>query len=447
MKTRSSAPTTAPTKNPHTAGHSNTDRAHKQSKSLILPKGTCNDARFVLLENPRTSAKGRYYFCPERGLFEFTTIAPPTATPRSVLFVSDVEDSSSETPCQHLNASSDTEERKKDNNGSQSTRQKGFMSKSAEFLVATPIDVIFFLLLLLSPSTKSTSSRRLFQPLDDILDTREDLSTHFRAVLLDKRFRSKVESRMAAICDTVDAGETMFRLNEEKLVQELLGKAERLASSGLPPSMEEQFVRQALEKPVLSVRREDTSTTSLTEVTTTENGIESQSSVTTTATTTSSTTIIATDVDSFTSISGTSTPATELSQPLKTDAAEITQLLRIRTALQYIQSSYLPPHLSTRMNELLASPSSTRDFTPLTNHLSHLAKLRAEAAASRSLYNNTSRKRVMDDEEAEAAAEKRRKQEEEEKKRKVKEPRGIRDLKKVNTAGMKKLSSFFGKKG
>ena len=43
-----------------------------------------------------------------------------------------------------------------------------------------------------------------------------------------------------------------------------------------------------------------------------------------------------------------------------------------------------------------------------------------------------------------ARAEKKRK-EEEEKMKKAGESRGVRELKKVNTSGMKKLSAFFGK--
>ena len=43
------------------------------------------------------------------------------------------------------------------------------------------------------------------------------------------------------------------------------------------------------------------------------------------------------------------------------------------------------------------------------------------------------------------ADEEKRKKEEEEKKAKAQESRGVRDLKKVNTTGMKKMSDFFGK--
>ncbi|KAJ4160514.1 hypothetical protein NW754_003633 [Fusarium falciforme] len=55
-----------------------------------------------------------------------------------------------------------------------------------------------------------------------------------------------------------------------------------------------------------------------------------------------------------------------------------------------------------------------------------------------------SRKRDRDEEEDEARVKKRKA--EEEKKKKSMESRGVRELKKVNTKGMKKMSDFFKKK-
>ncbi len=50
-----------------------------------------------------------------------------------------------------------------------------------------------------------------------------------------------------------------------------------------------------------------------------------------------------------------------------------------------------------------------------------------------------------DDEALGIRAEKKRKKEEEDKRKKSGESRGVRDLKKVDTTGMKKLSDSFGK--
>jgi hypothetical protein len=53
---------------------------------------------------------------------------------------------------------------------------------------------------------------------------------------------------------------------------------------------------------------------------------------------------------------------------------------------------------------------------------------------------------MIEDEDGETRAEKKRKREEEEKRKKAGESRGVKNLKKVNVNGMKKLSDFFKKK-
>jgi hypothetical protein len=142
-----------------------------------------------------------------------------------------------------------------------------------------------------------------------------------------------------------------------------------------------------------------------------------------------------------------STPAgetTPVPQPAGDDSDDICRLQRISVALEFMKESYLPSALSSRIDELLASQDSPLDLKPLTNRLKELATLRAEAIASRGV-SDFSRKRGLDDEEVENRAETKRRKEEEEKKAKASESRGVRDLKKVNTTGMKKMSDFFGK--
>ena len=84
------------------------------------------------------------------------------------------------------------------------------------------------------------------------------------------------------------------------------------------------------------------------------------------------------------------------------------------------------------------------DFAPLNEHLDHIAKLRAQAAASSDLAS-FSRKRgsLEDDEEAELRAEKKRRMEEEEKRKKANTSHGVKQLAKVDVKGMKKMSAFF----
>ncbi|KAK2809627.1 hypothetical protein FQN50_003684 [Emmonsiellopsis sp. PD_5] len=423
----------------------------KPSKALILPSNASDDARFVSLENPRNGTLSRYYFCPKLGIYEFTAISPSASLPRSTLFTT------SSTNCQQdknddVQKTSDMDSAKEEvikQVVESRAPTKASISKTAQLLVATQIDILFFLLPILAPA-RSHSAQKLFQPLDDMLDSQDTLSKSLKDILLGE-YKHQVEARLLAICDTIDAGETMYRLNEAKLLQELLSKAERMAANGLPPSLEEQFVNRALELPVLSVKREDTSTSTLSDMAsdantqdTVQDKPDSQSSNTTTPS------AAASSSTSFTTASDASTPATETTPPTPNDPPippEIHHLLRLRTALSFIQSSYLPTHLSSKTTTLLTTTQSPKDFTPLTEHLKHVAEQRAKALASRSM-GDFSRKRAVaeDDEAAETRAEKKRRKEEEEKKKKLGESRGVRDLKKVNVSGMKKLSAFFGKK-
>lgn len=90
---------------------------------------------------------------------------------------------------------------------------------------------------------------------------------------------------------------------------------------------------------------------------------------------------------------------------------------------------------------LSSLPSET--FTELEEYLTKLSKLRTEAAASRNIdINGGKRARDEDDDER---LEKKRKMEQEEKVKKANTSRGVKQLAKVNTAGMMKLSAFFKK--
>lgn len=383
------------------------------SKTFILPASTSSDARLLSLPNPQSGEPSRYFFCPEKGLFEFTVVATPPHAARSILF----------TPTAQLDSET------------QLSAAKASIAKKADLLVATPIDPIFFLIPLLAPSSKSGQS--LFQPLDDIIDSNDDLSSHFRHVLYNDKFRSTLISRAESICNTVEAGdEVMLRFDEGKLLQELVGKAQRMATAGLPASLEERFIRQALAAPLMAVKREDVLTGQAPkseEPAVSEEKADSPSTVATTAT------------PSVSTPAGESTPV-PLSLGEESGAADnVSRLLRISTALAYLKEAYLSQALATRLDELLAAPESPVNFQPLTDRLKELAEMRAEALASRKMSDFT-RKRGLDDEEVEARAEKKRKKDEEDKKAKLSESRGVKDLKKVNTTGMKKMSDFFKKK-
>ena len=291
---------------------------------------------------------------------------------------------------------------------------------------------MFFLIPLLSSSSQAKS---LFQPLDDIIDSQDELPKHLRYILYNDSFREILQTRAEAICDSVEAGdEKMFRFSEAKLLKELIAKAERMVAQGIPASLEERFIRQPLVTPMMAVKRQDVPSNG-TSSNDNQGDEQSQENQEASATDTPAT--------STPTPSGEDTPATEPTPDEPTTPEHVTHLLRISTALSLVKKSYLSNSLCDKIDAMLVAPESPIDFKPLTDHLKHVAELRAEALASRSLGDFT-RKRGLDDEDAaESRAEKKRRLEEEEKKKKAGESKGVKDLKKVNTSGMKKMSDFF----
>ena len=380
-------------------------------KTFILPSEVSNDpnARLVTLDDPRTGSRNRYLFAPKYGLYEFTVIAPQQPT-KSILFVSSSSSSSS---------------------------SEGRISKSAELRIATPVDFVFFLIPLLLGQRQDHG---LFQPLDDIIDSQSEmLHDHLRYILYEESFQPICRDRVESVCDTMKAGdEKMFRFSDEKMLLELVRKAEQMTIRGLPASLEERFVRQALFTPLMAVKREDVAT---------EDAGDDDSSPSFTTTTSSSSaaedqSTPASSIDTDTA--GEKQTAARPPNQRYNAPESIVHLLRLSTALSFIKQSYISASLCTKIDQMFASPHSPVDFAPLTAHLDHVAALRAEALASRSMAD-FGRKRNADEEDAKAElrAEKKRKKDEEEKKKKAGESRGVRDLKKVNISGMKKMSDFF----
>lgn len=390
------------------------------NKTFILPSNRTDAARFLSLPNPSSRVLNRYFFDPEgAGLYEFTAVASTQFAPRSILFTPNKDDDKTNTE----------------------QKGKGYIAKKAELLIATPIDVLFFMLPIIA-RTEKTSTSKMFQPLDDILDSQDELSAHLRYILYNTSFRPTLESRMQRVCDTIEAAdEKLYRFSETKLLSELITKADRMIAQGLPASLEQNFIHKALAPPLMSVKREDTVTITATVV---ENEDTQDLEVAETQST-SATTVSATLSEHP---SGVSTPATQLStvEEISSSSESIARLLRLRIALSFMKQSYLPQNLSTKIDEILSSPESPIDFKPLDDRLKDLAALRAEAFASRAIGGDFTRKRGFEDEDgdSERAAAKRRK--DEEKKAKAAESRAVRDLKKVNTSGMKKMSDFFKKK-
>lgn len=399
---------------------------------LILPEKATSEARVVSLTNPRYSKPTRYLVCPQTGAYEFIKISEPKTTPRSWLIEAGNRDQTS-----------DSGDAEKDENAFQTQ-----ISNGADLFIATPIDPLFLALPALV--RQLSSAKRMFLSSDDHLDGIADGAAHLRETLKWGRWRELLESRMAAGCDTVEAGdETMFRLSEEKLLGQVLAKAARMSEGGLPGSMEEKFVTKALEAPVLG-RKATTpavprlQTQESAEASGADSGtdtqVESQSSVATSATSASEASTAATSVADDAEAAGSKDVASAIHA-----SPEVIRLQRLRVAFNFICSSYVPPALSVALKKMLAEGKGEgADFKPLDEYVGQLTKLRQEAMVARSA-SDYSRKRALDEED-EDRREKKRKMEEEEKRKKAGESRGVRDLKKVNTTGMKKMSDFFAKK-
>ncbi|KAI4865934.1 hypothetical protein F4820DRAFT_275109 [Hypoxylon rubiginosum] len=421
---------------------------------FVLPKKASKDARIVSLFNPRYQTPMRYLACPETGIYEFTSIAAPKSTPRSWFI-----------EC----GNADEAQPKTSDDGSEF---RAYVTNGADLYVATPLDPMFLLLaVFVDQSATTKDGKRMFVSMDDHLDSVRDKSPHLSEILRWGKIRTLLESRMAAVCDTVEAGdETMFRFNEDKLLAEMLAKARNICDHGLPQSLEDKYVTKKLEAPIVGVKREATTLSTTQEQTQTEGEIsipapgastpkvesaDSQSSISSTETTTTtaseaSTAATSIPEESTTTTTITNTTTTEL-LPAVHASDDVVKLQRLRGALQFMCAKYLSKEHSTQLFDKLKAqdpPSSAAtgvDFAPLDAYLEKLSALRQEAAASRSAADY-SRKRPLDDDEIAERAEKKRRKDEAEKRKKAGESRAVRDLKKVSTTGMKKMSDFFKKK-
>jgi hypothetical protein len=306
-----------------------------------------------------------------------------------------------------------------------------------DLYLATLIDPLFLVLPALTETqSKGSEEKRLFLSSDDHFDKLPQDSSHLSEILRCDKTRKLIESRMAVVCDTVEAGdESMFRINKNKLANAILEKAKRMREGGLAPSMEEKFVKKALEAPILVQKRQKTETTTAKPESQTPTA-ESTDSQSTVATAESEASQPSTAVTSFTEETVTESIVSAIEA-----STDILELQRLRIAFSFICSSYVAATLTAQLETVLKKEAMV-DFTPLDDYLAKLAQLRAEAMAAHSI--DYSRKRGLDEDEDEALVKKRKM--EEEKKKKSLESRGVRDLKKVNTKGMKKMSDFFKKK-
>ncbi|KAL7900203.1 ribonuclease H2, subunit B [Trichoderma sp. SZMC 28014] len=404
--------------------------AGEAPKVFILPSKATPDARIVTLPNPRSSQPSRYLACPETGIYEFTKVATPKSVPRSWLIETAPNSNGTKT-------------------GDQGAKPSAQVTMGSELFVATAIDPLFLVLPALADAKASKGSdevKRLFLSSDDHLDKLPQDNSHLSEIMRWETTRRLIESRMGAVCDTVEAGdESMFRLNEKKLLDVIFQKAKRMSESGLPLSMEDKFIKKVLQAPMMHrvVRTGESQLSG-------NNNADSASSTPQTELATSQSTTSTTE-SSDTSVSQASTAATSVAEePTEETFAsslqaspEVVEQQRLKVAFDFICSSYVAPLLADNLQKSFSGVGGLKDFSLLNDYIASLEKLRSETMAVRA--QDYGRKRNQDELEDEARMEKKRKMEEE-KKKKASESRGVRDLKKVNTSGMKKLSHFFQKK-
>ncbi|KAK0353159.1 hypothetical protein LTR02_011824 [Friedmanniomyces endolithicus] len=380
---------------------------------FVLPEDASPESRILTLPHPATSRPTRYFLDPARGFFEFTRVSAPKKTCRSVMLVSGAKQDGT-------GDARDTEggEGKEEREAEQEDDEEGYVLQSPDLFVATPIDPLFILLPALWP-TGNLDHREEWSTFDDKLFPNNDEDVrykHLRSVFRSgseagKSLEKRMEARMRDACDAIEMGdETSYTLNLKKLAGVVYEKAERVVAAGLPASMEDHFIKRALEAPEQSVKNEESSG-----LRTADESPDPEPTV-----------VVGPNGARF-------------------KISHLAHLLRLRTALRYLSSTLLSASLTRCLQRHF--DSGFINFMPLTVYLAEVAELKAEAHALRSISDNISRKRgILDDEEALGRAEvKKRKKEEGEVKRKGMSA-GVKRLGKVDVGGMKNMSDFFGKK-
>lgn len=361
------------------------------SHVMLLPRQISKNARILSLPHPATGSATRYLFCPSNGVYEFTKVAAPRTTPRSWLLTP-----TADSPAQD---------------------QDGHIIEDANILIATPLDVLYVLLPLFASQLDESKKRpqvQSFRQADDLLDMLSAATSALGLMKKNQCFRDRLLERLEPICEVRLVGEEKFyRPDAHRLLSVLVTKAKLLAENDVwPDSMSEKYVRNPLEVPTPHPSSQNT-------VETIEEAEEERT--------------LGPDSPPI------HTPFHDVHAP-----DHFQRLQRIKTALHFIFDSYVPKVFHSCLQQLLTTYDGV-DFEPLDHQIKIVRALHVDALALQSLSDNISRKRpLQDDDLVEKSSEQRRRREDEVNRKKT-ESRGVKNLKKVNTDGMKKLNSFFGK--
>ena len=392
-------------------------RDHNPPKLLILPRDVSPDARIVSLAHPSNGQHCRYLYCQRTGFYELTAAGSGTkgVDLQSCLLIQDGSD-------KHSQVSG------KDSVEPQCLGESsGYVLEHAQFLIATPLDARLLLMPLFESKSSSGKGRpNMARTADDLLDDLSSTSEHMALLLRYPSVRRLFERQLEGVCDSVNAmGDKAYKPNAEKLLELLLQKAKSLVEHAWPKSLE-NHVQKLVEPPAVIVAMKESETVNG------ENSGNAQG--------------IGDQNDRQ------HDPSKEIRKKIDkvsewNPSKEVLEQMRLKTAIDFIFSLYVPSSLKSTFNEDIVSKKMV-DLEQANEHLRKVQSLKEEAIALRKLSQSATRKRCAeeeDDEAQEAREEKRRKKEEEEKKMKQ-ETRAMKELKKVNTSGMQKLSSFFSKK-
>ncbi|KAG0634210.1 ribonuclease H2, subunit B [Tuber brumale] len=373
---------------------------------ILLPSTVpSTDLKIITLPHPRTLVPTRYLVHPTQGLQEITKLTAPTSTPHSWLLAPPSKLSS---PPKWLG--------------------NGQILQDGSMYICTPMDPLFVLLPRLFPAGAANAVNR-FLPVDDLLEeaTKGEEGDWELVVKSDV-----TERRLAAVCESVDVGdEKAYKPSQEKLLKVLHGKCVRMAKGGLPATMEDEFVRKRLARPVAEILAEEAGEKKGTgNVKESDDNVGERGGVDDTEAITMGAEALLTPLGS------------QATRPRLTEASrEISDLLRIRVASEFISSSYLSVSLEEVLSDRL---QKSHDFTPLDGYLAELVKIRQEATAARLDDYTLKRSHENDEEIVDRKRKKKEVEAAEKKKRSV--SRATKELQLVDKKGMPKLTTFFKKK-
>jgi len=300
------------------------------------------------------------------------------------------------------------------------------------------MDPLFVLLPRLFPADAADSINR-FLPMEDLFEeiTKEEEEEGDWGLVVGSQV---TEKRLAAVCESVDVGdERAYKPSREKLMRVLDGKCVRMAKGGLPATMEEEFVQKPLTRPMAEImteeaeQKEGAESVKELEVRRSikkkeDNDGEREGG----------------DREAATEGAGAlfTPPDSQAARPRLAEASqEVTDLLRIRVASEFISNNYLSISIAEVLSDRL---QKSHDFTPLDSYLSKLVKSRQEATAMRS--DDFTLKRSYQDEEGVVDRKRKKKEAEEAEKKKKSVSRATKELQKADTRGMAKMTTYFTRK-